>query len=131
VGELEFNRRALANAVSWIGANPVPFAELTVRRAFAFWFGLRAYPVTFLLRGALSVLGLVGLWLMWRRGMTLQTQLLGAVWIAYPLTFYVVQYMDRYVAPMAPAILLPAGYAIWVALNKDARDTRMNVYPGH
>ena len=49
---------------------------------------------------------------MWGRGFKLQAGLFGEIWMVYPLTYYVIQYMDRYVVPIAPAILLPAGFAI-------------------
>jgi len=110
---VEFNRLAMEKAVSWIQANPARFAALTFRRAIYFWCDMRAHGDKFFIRGAISLLGLAGLWLMWRRGLTLQAVLLGIVWIAYPTTFYMIQYMERYVAPIGPAILLPAGFAAW------------------
>jgi hypothetical protein len=113
VGEVEFNRLAMEKAVSWIQANPARFAALTFRRAIYFWCDMRADGDKFFIRAAISLLGLAGLWLMWTRGLALQATLLGTVWVAYPTTFYMIQYMERYVAPVGPAILLPAGFAIW------------------
>jgi 4-amino-4-deoxy-L-arabinose transferase-like glycosyltransferase len=112
VGEVEFNRRAMRKAVVWIEENPGYFAALSARRAMYFWFDLPARGMRFYIRGAMALLGLAGLWLMWRRGLRVQAALFAAVWAAYPLTFYVVQYMDRYASPIAAAVLLPAGFAI-------------------
>jgi len=112
VGEVEFNRLAMEKAVSWIEANPARFAALTFRRAIYFWCDMRADGDKFFIRAAISLLGLTGLWLMWTRGLTLQAALLGIVWIAYPTTFYMIQYMERYVAPIGPVILLPAAFAV-------------------
>ncbi len=111
MGELEFNRQAMATAVSWIRSHPARFADLTFRRTVAFWIGERSEPFRLPLRVILLVLGLAGLRLMWGAGLRIETALLGAVWIAYPLAYYVVQRIDRYQAPIYPEILLPAGFA--------------------
>jgi len=111
-GELEFNRIAMQNALSWIRENPSHFAQLTFRRVVYFWCDFPSHGSLFFIRAVTSLLGLAGLWMMWRRGLALQAILFGVIWIVYPLTFYVVQYMDRYVVPMAPEILLPAAFAI-------------------
>jgi hypothetical protein len=120
LGEIDFNRLAMQKAIFWIRANPSRFARLTLRRTIYFWCDMRADGIKFYIRIAFSLLGLAGLWLMWRRGMTLQATLLGIVWIVYPLTFYMIEYVERYVAPISPEILLPAGFAI-CALTAPAR----------
>ncbi|MGA2713050.1 MAG: hypothetical protein ABSG41_08065 [Bryobacteraceae bacterium] len=111
IGELEFNRQAMAKAMSWIRSNPSRFGGLTLRRAAAFWLGSVSQPLALLLSAGLSFLGVAGLWLMWRMGMKIETALFGALWIVYPLAFYLIQRVDRYQVPIYPAILLPAGFA--------------------
>ena len=110
-GEREFNRQAMVTAITWIESHPARFAELTVRRVIAFWIGERSERGLVVLRIILSFLGLAGFWLMWRGGLRIETALLGAFWIAYPVAFYLIQRIDRYQVPMYPAILLPVGFA--------------------
>ena len=111
LGEVEFNRQAMANAISWIRNNPSRFGALTLRRAAGFWLGSPSNPLALLLSATVSLLGAAGLWLMWRTGLRIETTLLGAFWIVYPLAFYLIQRVDRYQVPIYPAILLPAGFA--------------------
>jgi len=125
VGELQFNRDAMAKAVSWIRSNPVSFSELTLRRAAAFWFGTVSKPMALLLSAALLLLGAAGLWMMWRTGLIIETSLLGALWIVYPLAFYLIQRVDRYQVPIYPAILLPAGFAS-VTLYRNLRKSMLS-----
>jgi hypothetical protein len=124
-GELEFNRQAMAMALSWIRSHPARFANLTFRRVIAFWVGERSEPGLFLLRAVLTLLGLAGFRLMWRARLRIETALLGAFWIGYPLAFYLIQRIDRYQVPMYPAILLPAGFAsvaLWQRMSKGNPD---------
>jgi hypothetical protein len=121
LGEREFNRQAMATATSWIRGHPARFADLTIRRVIAFWIGERSEPGFVALRLVLLFLGLAGFRLMWRGGLRIEAALLGAFWIAYPAAFYLIQRIDRYQAPMYPAILLPAAFAcvaLWDSLRK-------------
>ncbi|HEX4276887.1 MAG TPA: hypothetical protein VHZ74_16135 [Bryobacteraceae bacterium] len=110
IGELEFNRDAMATAVEWIRRHPSRFLMLTLRRAADFWFGLRADAGLFLAKALVWLLGAAGLGLMWRRGFQLETSLMGVCWVVYPLVYYLIQYNERYPVAISPAILLPAGY---------------------
>lgn len=125
VGELEFNREAGARTISWIESHPSRFAGLTARRIFEFWFGLRYEPVSFGLKLLCWPLAVVGLVLMWRAGLRLETAMLGTLWLVYPLVYYLIQYTDRYPVAISPAILLPAGYAV-VKLYSNPRTRRTN-----
>ena len=124
-GEREFNRQAMATAISWIESHPARFADLTVRRMIAFWIGERSDGGLVVVRVVLSLLGLAGFWLMWRDGLRSEAAFLGAFWIAYPVAYYLIQRIDRYQVPMYPAILLPAGFAavtLWQRLRKSPAD---------
>jgi hypothetical protein len=119
-GEREYNRRAMTTAISWIRTHPAAFARLTARRAIAFWIGNRAPDVRMPIRIVLTLLGIAGLLLMWRSGLRIESALVSAVWVAYPLVFYLIQRIDRYQVPMYPEILLPAGFTsvwLWRYLN--------------
>lgn len=119
-GELEFNRRLMKTTLLWIRNHPSRFADLTLRRIAAFWLGSPSSIGSMLLSGIFTLLGAAGLVLMWRAGLRIETALLSAFWVVYPLAYYVVERVDRYQIPIYPAILLPAGYtvaAIYFALR--------------
>lgn len=117
LGEVEFYRRDLKEATAWIEEHPIAFGRLTLERSGYFWFDMPSAPVSFVWRTVVSVLGFIGLCLMWRRGLRVPAALLGAVWTAYPLPYYLVVYSNRYVAPIAFALLLPAGFAVVCGWN--------------
>jgi 4-amino-4-deoxy-L-arabinose transferase-like glycosyltransferase len=111
VGEVSFNRRLLREALSWIAAHPKRFRELTLARIAAFWADLPPNPST-PVRLLWSLLGWLGIFLMWRAGYRLQTLLLASILVIYPLVYYTVQYLNRYVSAICFAIFLPAGFAV-------------------
>jgi hypothetical protein len=111
-GEVAFNRRCLRVSLAWMERNPASFARLTLRRIAYFWTDLPWSPVTFAVRSAVTVAGLIGLILMWKRGLRLQVQMLSAFWLTYPAVYYLVQYSNRYVLPVYFASLLPAGFTM-------------------
>lgn len=112
IGELEFNRRTGAKAISWIRNHPSRFADLTMRRTAAFWMGSPSSLRSIALSLTLTLLGATGLWLMWRRRLKAESALLAAFWLVYPLPYYVIERVDRYQVPIYPAILLPAGFVL-------------------
>jgi len=111
-GELEFNRRALGAAAGWIMSHPDRFAWLTLRRFAFFWMDMPSNWLTFFLRGVLSVLCWVGIFIMWRERMFRQVALLAAILLAYPIAYYFVQYSNRYVATLLFALFLPSAYTL-------------------
>lgn len=111
-GEVEFNRRLMTRTTSWIRHHPARFGSLTVRRFAAFWLGSPQNVGFMLFSAVLTLLGAVGLGLMWRRGLRTETTLLSVLWVVYPLAYYAIERVDRYQIPIYPALLLPAGYAV-------------------
>jgi 4-amino-4-deoxy-L-arabinose transferase-like glycosyltransferase len=122
LGEVEYDRRRRADAMQWIRSNPDRFRSLTEARVFEFWFtdpgtAPRAAYAIWLI----TLLSIPGIVRMVRRKET-AALFLGAVWLLYPLMFYVVVSWDRYRFPVLWTSALPAGY--WLAAM-----TRRRVQP--
>ena len=113
VGEAAYNRERLKEALEWIRRNPRRFAVLSLQRFRYFWFhpgwgnpyrNAILYPMVIL-----AGWGLLG---MLRRRRFAGLLFLGD-WVAYPLTYYVIQVSGRYRYPMEWTILLLSCYAVW------------------
>ena len=125
-GEIQFNREKLHQALAWISANPRAFAWLTARRILRFWFpylGSLRYAIP---TGALTILSLVGLAMMFRNHRR-AALMLGSTLLLYPLVHYVVQFEARYRYPIFWATFLPAGYAVVEALRWLRKTPQANV----
>jgi len=113
LGEPEYERRRTADAIKWIRTHPARFRELTLARMVQFWFPEpEQSPFTVYAIWAVTLLSIPGVVLMARRKEPALWFFL-AVWLIYPLTYYVMVSCDRYRYPILWTSLLPAGY--WLA----------------
>jgi hypothetical protein len=113
LGEVEYDRRRTADGVRWIRSNPRAFLRLTSARLFEFWFtDFEMAPRAAAAIWLVTLLSIPGIIRMARRK-ELATAVILAVWLLYPLMFYVVNSCDRYRFPILWTSLLPAGY--WLA----------------
>jgi hypothetical protein len=113
LGEVEYNRRRLQQALDWIRRNPERFASLSLQRFRYFWF----YPgMTRRYRNAILfpmvLIAAWGLVRMFERNRFTGLLFLGD-WLAYPATYYVIQVSGRYRYPIEWTILLLCCYAVW------------------
>ena len=112
LGEVEYNRSRLTQALHWIRSHPARFGELTARRLVEFWFPNPAvvtiYSYSIWLITAISF---AGLRLMIRNRLPV-TGFLVIVLIMYPAVYYLLQSSIRYRYPILWLSLLPAGYAL-------------------
>ncbi len=112
LGEMEYMRQAMREALSWMTAHPGEFIKLTFLRFILFWFGpLYSWnPPYVALVTVLAVLGLkdvVSVLAIPQRVVILVPL------IAFPLIYYLVPYIPRYRFPIDWMILLLAGAEIW------------------
>jgi hypothetical protein len=112
LGEVRFDRLRASEAFQWIREHPARFRELTLQRFVEFWFtdpgiAARAAYAMWLV----TLLSIPGIVMMAVRREPVTWYIL-AVWLLYPLMFYVVVSCDRYRYPMLWASLLPAGYFV-------------------
>jgi hypothetical protein len=113
LGEVEYDRRRTADGLEWIRSNPQAFWRLTRARIFEFWFtDLDMAPRAAYAIWLITLLSIPGIVRMARRR-ELATPFILAVWLLYPLMFYVVNSCDRYRFPILWTSMLPAGY--WIA----------------
>jgi hypothetical protein len=117
LGEVEYNRTKLREAVNWITHNPKEFAVLTARRFRVFWFPPRGLNSnngivrqTTLLH-LFTLFSIPGLFLMWRNSRSAAYIVL--LWLVlFPPIYYVVQFMNRYRYPILWGTFLAGGYFI-------------------
>jgi hypothetical protein len=120
LGEAEYMRRAKAEAVDWITANPLDFLALTASRTTQFWLGPLHQPWIAVAVTTLTILALFGAWYS-LPGMTLpQRAAVLAPLICYPLAFYVIIHMPRYRVPLDWILLLLAGGWVWHWIDRPA-----------
>jgi 4-amino-4-deoxy-L-arabinose transferase-like glycosyltransferase len=108
LGESAYFRLRFEAGRDWVRAHPAQFLHLTAERIWFFWFPRLNHWLKTWLAGALSILGILGLFRMIRAGL-LGAKLLGVVWILYPLPYYFVQVDPRYRYPVHATALLLAG----------------------
>lgn len=110
VGEVQFNRTKLHEALDWIATNPSAFLSLTARRFRLFWFpDLDSLWETAAV-WAVTLLSFRGLWLMIRANPA--GRVIVATWLLFPLIYYISPFETRYRYPIFWTSLLPAGYAL-------------------
>jgi len=95
LGEAEFNRLARAEAVAWIASHKQAFARLTVCRVATFWFPTTAGRPVLAVLAMLTLAGFYGFSIALRQYRPL-AWVIGAIWLGYPLTYYVLQSAVRY-----------------------------------
>ncbi len=134
LGEYEYNRVRMREALDWIRHNPRRFCTITAQRAVAFWFPsptgnpfeATATPRGILLGWFMVLLSLPGLWLMWKKNRPAAAIVL--LWLVlFPPIYYVIQFDIRYRDPILWATFLPAGFfivemtkGVWHAFRKQS-----------
>jgi hypothetical protein len=117
LGEVEYNRVRLKEAVAWITSNPRAFAILTAKRFQAFWLpppslnpgnGIIYRPIVVQL---CTLLSLPGLFLLWRNNRAGAYVLLSWL-LCFPPIYYFVQFLDRYRAAIFWVTFLAGSYFI-------------------
>lgn len=98
-GEALYNQRRLRMALTWIAGHPGKFAALTLARARWFWFPSLYFS-------AMVLLAFYGIW------RAPNAWIFAAVWLVFPLMYYLIQYDARYRHPMDWTLLLAAANGI-------------------
>ncbi|HEV2444498.1 MAG TPA: hypothetical protein VGS58_01190 [Candidatus Sulfopaludibacter sp.] len=130
LGEVQYDRDRAAAAWAWIRGNPARFRQLTLARIIEFWFPepiVPPYPAYGI--WAITLLSIPGMALMARQRHAVALFVL-AVWLVYPLMYYLVVSCDRYRYPILWTSMLPAGYCL-AALAKRKRLQSPLLYSEH
>lgn len=118
VGEPAYNRQKAAEAAAWIESHRARFAWLSGQRILDFWFP-HPKPPAYVCYAvwAITILSIPGLvWM--RRRREAAGRLLLAVFMLYPLAYYVVVSDLRYRTPILWLSCLAAGYFLSALLTE-------------
>ena len=120
LGEVEYDRTRLRQAVEWSAGHPRRFLQLTAERFETFWIPrLIRYPWEQsgdvprrrLLVSVLTVLSLPGLFLLWRSERPAAVACL--LWLVlFPPVYYLTGYQERFRNPILWATFLPASWLL-------------------
>ena len=122
MGEIAYNHARLAESLQWCERHPAQFLKLTAERFRLFWFPSgEAQRVKGWLMDALTLAGLIGVVLLWKRSGVLAAPI-AAILIGFPLPYYFVQIDTRYRYPLDWCLYLGAAYAGWQAARRWRRE---------
>lgn len=126
LGEVDYDRARLHEAVDWSAAHPARFMKLTWERFEAFWFPWSVrypweqsedVPRRRLLVSALTLVSIPGLILLWKRERPAAAICL--LWLVFfPPVYYVTGYQERFRNPILWATFLPAAYFLVAAAQR-------------
>jgi hypothetical protein len=116
LGELAYMRSRMAEGRDWIARHPARTAQLIVLRAIGFWFPVTDRFVQVVILWGLTLLAFLGLPVIWRAS-RLGGQTIAAIWLLFPIPYWLVIFSARYRLQIQFAFLLPAGAAIVYGLN--------------
>jgi len=129
LGEVEYDRARLGEALAWSAAHPARFWRLTVERFGAFWIPWTVrypweqaedVPRRRLLVSVLTLLGLPGLILLWKRER--QGAVACLLWLVFfPPVYYLTGYQERFRNPILWATFLPAAYLLVATARRIVR----------
>ena len=123
MGEPAYDRYRVSSAIDWARGHAGSFFHLTAKRIVEFWFPSPVYGVYGRSIWLVTALSIPGLFLMRR---SLRMRFMGTVFLVYPCLYYVVVSDYRYRYPILWLSLLPAGYAISLALRRVRLPKREN-----
>ena len=97
--------------MEWIRSNPGTFAGLVALRAFHFWFPPGLNAVHTVLEWSLTLVSMIGLYLLYFRHRAAALLILG-IWLFYPPVYYIMLWSSRYRYPINWTLLLTAAIAL-------------------
>lgn len=115
LGEVQFNRMKVHEALRWINTNRAAFFVLTLKRFRLFWFPATDSVWETVAVWTITLFSLAGWWLMRRK--TSQAAVFAATWLLFPLIYYLSPFEARYRYPIFWTSLLPASYALLALLR--------------
>jgi len=113
LGEVQYDRKRMADTKSWIYSHPRRFCQLTLTRIGEFWFPPVDQSSMFHadIISLITTLSIPGLIFMGHRREPVTPFVLGVL-LLYPLIYYIVVIDVRYRYPILWLSLLPAGYCV-------------------
>jgi hypothetical protein len=109
-GEVAYDHYRLLSAMAWARQHPERFAALTVLRIVAFWMPLPSGGPFHWSVWVVTILSAAGLWQLIRLRVPIGFDM-AAIFLIYPLMYYVIVAGTRYRYPIMWLSLLAAGFA--------------------
>ena len=112
MGEPAYDRLKKSQALTWMRSHPRRLLELTMVRFVQFWFPVPSPPrrATYTI-WIITLLSIPGFVLMLYRNLSVAA-VIGAIFLLYPLLYYVVVSEERYRLPILWLSCLTAGYLL-------------------
>jgi hypothetical protein len=114
MGEIAFEKKLKGEALDWIATHPKRFAYLTLQRICLFWFPQMKRPIQTLGLALLTVASAPALIFLFAKRQPIAYGLV-AVFVTYPIVYYVVQSHPRYVYPIQWTLYLLASQSFLLA----------------
>ncbi|HLK46795.1 MAG TPA: hypothetical protein VKT49_01595 [Bryobacteraceae bacterium] len=118
-GEVAYDRYRLQSAMAWARQHPERFAALTALRIVAFWMPLPSGGPFHWSLWVVTILSIPGLWRLIRLRLPIAFEMV-AIFLVYPLMYYVIVAGTRYRYPILWLSLLAAGFTcdwLWSSLR--------------
>jgi hypothetical protein len=116
VGEVAYDKSQLQESMQWIRSNPGTFGQLLAVRVFHFWFPPGRNVAHTAFEWSVTVVSMIGLYLLYFRHRTAALLILG-MWLLYPPVYYIVLWSSRYRYPLNWTLLLTAAVAVSHAVS--------------
>ena len=121
-GEMAYMDHKLRQGKEYIGSHPAWFAWMSLRRAIYLWTGYWSFdreylkdepldPPNIFVNTTMTVLGLIGLWRVWRQDRSLGVRF-AIVLLFYPMAYYFTHPETYYFRPVDPLIVVLAAVTI-------------------
>jgi len=118
MGELAYDRHDLQLAFAWIRQHRGQFARLSLRRFLYFWMGPFEHTYELVVTTLYTLIGLLGLWFVFRFVGAIQFELWVVTLISFPLIYYFIQYVNRYRTPIDWMVWLSAGQVLAIVAGR-------------
>jgi hypothetical protein len=116
VGEVAYDKSQAQVAMQWIRSNPGTFARLVALRTFHFWFPPGRNVAHTALEWSLTLVSMIGLYLLYFRHRAAALLILG-IWLLYPPVYYIMLWSSRYRYPINWTLMLTAAVALSHAVS--------------
>jgi hypothetical protein len=116
VGEVAYDKSQAQVAMQWIRSNPGTFAKLVALRTFHFWFPPGRNVAHTALEWSLTLVSMIGLYLLYFRHRAAALLILG-IWLLYPPVYYIMLWSSRYRYPINWTLMLTAAVALSHAVS--------------
>src|SRR5579862_7813826 len=107
MGEVAFNRQQKKEAWDRIRNDPQKAAHIVAAHIVYFWFPPASNRIFRLLLAGLTVAAFLGMAILWRQSVKAAILIL-AIWVTFPLIYYIAAWSSRYRYPMEWTMLLCA-----------------------